>query len=150
MNVGARLPPRVRWRPLPPDIVRITPQYRGYAYTVVEDEIIIVNPRNREVVEVIREPGASVRTNSQGGSERVVITREQRETLKSAARRMTSAPASGSPSASLSDSSCVTLQPVPEDMVRANPELGAYRMLAIGDQVVLVDPRQQKIVEVIE
>ena len=44
----------------------------------------------------------------------------------------------------------LTLQPVPEDLARANPELGQYRMLAIGDQVVLVDPRQQKVVEVVE
>ena len=46
--------------------------------------------------------------------------------------------------------SCLTLQRVPEELARANPELGQYRMLAIGDQIVLVDPRQQKVVEVIE
>jgi hypothetical protein len=63
---------------------------------------------------------------------------------------MTTAPVSGSPSGSMSDSSCLTLQPVPEDLVRANPEFGSYRYLAIGEQVVLVDPRQQKIVEVID
>jgi hypothetical protein len=34
--------------------------------------------------------------------------------------------------------------------VRSNPELGSYRYLAIGKQVVLVDPRQQKIVEVVD
>ncbi|MEA2882746.1 MAG: hypothetical protein QOH32_2002 [Bradyrhizobium sp.] len=48
------------------------------------------------------------------------------------------------------DSNCLTLQPVPEELVRSNPELGAYRYLAIGDQVVLVDPRQRKIVEVVD
>jgi hypothetical protein len=62
---------------------------------------------------------------------------------------MTTAPVSGSPSGSAPDSSCLTLQPVPEDLVRANPELGSYRYLAIGDEVVLVDPSEQKIVEVI-
>jgi hypothetical protein len=30
VNVGERLPPHVRPRPLPPDIVRIAPQYRDY------------------------------------------------------------------------------------------------------------------------
>jgi hypothetical protein len=39
---------------------------------------------------------------------------------------------------------------VPEDMVRNNPEFGSYRYLTIGDQVVLVDPRQQKVVELID
>jgi hypothetical protein len=150
VNIGQRLPPRVRARPLPPDIVRIAPQYRGYQYTVVEDEIVIVHPRTREVVDVIREPGSAVKTTSRVERERVLVTREQRETLKQAARRMTTAPVSSSPSGSMSDSSCLTLQPVPEDLVRANPELGSYRYLAIGEQVVLVDPRQQKIVQVID
>jgi hypothetical protein len=150
MNIGQRLPPRVRARPLPPDIVRIAPQYRGYQYTVIQDEVVIVHPRTHEVVDVIREPSSTVETTSHVGRERVVMTREQRETLKQAARRMTTAPVSGSPSASASDSSCLTLQPVPEDLVRANPELSSYRYLAIGNEVVLVDPREQKIVEVID
>ena len=148
VNIGERLPARVRPRSLPPDIVRIAPQYRGYHYTVVEDEIVIVNPRTREVVEVFREPSSAARTTSRAGGERITITREQRETLRQSARRMTSAPASGS--SSMADSSCLTLQPVPEELVRTNPEFGSYRFLAIGDQVVLVDPREQKIVEVIQ
>jgi hypothetical protein len=150
VNIGQRLPPRVRARPLPPDIVRIAPHYRGYQYTVVEDEIVIVHPRTHEVVDVIREPGSAVETTSHVRRERVVLAREQRETLKQAARRMTTAPVSGSPSASMPDSGCLALQPVPEELVRANPELSSYRYLAIGDQVVLVDPREQKIVEVID
>jgi hypothetical protein len=150
VNIGERLPPRVRARPLPPDIVRIAPQYRGYQYTVIEDEVIIVHPRTHEVVDVIREPGSTIETTSRVGRERFVFTREQRETLKQAARRMTTAPVSGSPSAPMPDSSCLTLQPVPEELVRTSPELGSYRYLAIGDQVVLVDPRVQKIVEVID
>jgi hypothetical protein len=147
VNIGQRLPPRVRARPLPRDIVRIVPQYRGYQYTVVEDEIVIVHPRTREVVEVIREPG-SARTTSRADRERIVITREQRETLRQAARRMTTAQTSGS--ASVSEASCLTLQRVPEELVRANPEFGSYRYLAIGEQVILVDPSRQQIVEVID
>jgi hypothetical protein len=150
VNIGQRLPPRVRARPLPPDIVRIAPEYRGYQYTVVEDEVVIVHPRTHEVVDVIREPGRAVETTSRVGRERFVLTREQRETLKQAARRMTTAPVSGSPSASMPDSGCLALQPVPEELVRANPELSSYRYLAIGDQVVLVDPREQKIVDVVD
>jgi hypothetical protein len=149
VNIGERLPPRVRPRPLPPDIVRIAPQYRSYEYTVIEDQVVIVNPRTREVVDVVREPGPGVASARRQG-ERILITSEQRESFKQVARRMTTAPVAGSPSGGSPDSSCLTLQPVPEELVRTNPELGSYRYLAIGDQVVLVDPRQQKIVEVID
>src|SRR5258708_6485511 len=55
---------------------------------------------------------------------------------------------SSSPSRSVS--SCLMLQPVPEELVRTHPELGRYRYLAIGDQVVLVDPDKQKIVQLID
>jgi hypothetical protein len=55
-------------------------------------------------------------------------------------------PSSGGTSAS----NCLSLQPVPEELARTHPELSSYRYLAIGDQVVLVDPQQQKIVQVID
>jgi hypothetical protein len=149
VDIGERLPPRVRPRPLPPDIVQIVPQYRDYEYTVVNDEIAIVDPRTSEVIDVVREPGSRAES-SRYQRDRIAITREQREMLKQLARRTTTTVGSSSPSGSVSDSSCLTLQPVPEDMVRNNPEFGSYRYLTIGDQVVLVDPRQQKVVELID
>lgn len=149
VSVGERLPPRVHARPLPSDIVRIAPQYRGYEYTVVQDEIYIVKPRTREVVDVIREPGpSSVQTTETfERSSPVKLTTEQRETFKRVARPMNTAPVASSGS---SGPSCMTLQPVPEELTRSNPELANYRMLAIGDQIVLIDPKDQKIVDVIQ
>ena len=44
----------------------------------------------------------------------------------------------------------LSLQPVPEELVRNHPELSSYRVLAIGDDMVLVDPQQQKVVQVID
>ena len=45
---------------------------------------------------------------------------------------------------------CLSLQPVPDSLVKDNPDLKQYQMLAIGDDVVLVDPNQKKIVDVIQ
>ena len=147
VNIGQPLPPRVRPRALPPDIVRIAPQYRGYEYTVVEDEIVIVEPRSRRVVDVISERGPARTTAGVGGG-RMVMTQEQRETFRQVVRRTTTG--STSPSGSVADANCLTLQPVPEELVRANPQLESYRYLAIGEQIVLVDPREQKVVEVVD
>src|ERR1043165_138530 len=150
VSVGERLPSRVRIRPLPTDIVRIEPRYRGYDYTIVQDEVYIVEPRTKKVVDIIREPG-SMQSQTMFRSERINLTAEQRETLKQSAKRMTSTAVSATPSSSsVSGSSCLTLQPVPEELTRANPELSQYQMLAIGDQVVLVDPREQKVVDVVQ
>jgi hypothetical protein len=142
VNVGDRLPSRVRPRPLPSDIVQIVPQYRDYEYVAMNDEIAIIDPRSREVVEIVEESGSSGgRATSR--RDRVSINREQRETLKQTARRTVG-------STSVSDSGCLTLQPVPEELTRTNPQLSQYRYLAIGDELVLIDPRQQKIVELID
>jgi Protein of unknown function (DUF1236) len=147
VNIGQQLPPRVRPRLLPPDIVRIAPQYRGYEYTVVEDEIVIVEPRSRRVVDVLSERGPAQAT-ARVGHQQVVLSQEQRETFRQVARRTTTG--STSPSGSVADSNCLTLQPVPEELVRANPQFESYRYLAIGEQLVLIDPREQKVVEVVD
>jgi Protein of unknown function (DUF1236) len=151
VNIGQPLPPRVRPRVLPPDIVRIAPQYRGYEYTIVEDEIVIVEPRSRRVVDVLSERGparAAASVGVGGGRMGMVMTQEQRETFRQVARRSTTG--STSPSGSVVDANCLTLQAVPEELVRANPQLESYRYLAIGEQFVLIDPREQKVVEVVD
>jgi len=102
-------------------------------------------------VDIIREPSSSVQTQTTFRSDRIVLSTEQRETLKQSARRLSSAPVAATPPGlSAAGLSCLTLQPVPEELTRANPELGQYQMLAIGDQVVLVDPREQKVVDVVQ
>ncbi|MFZ2110183.1 MAG: DUF1236 domain-containing protein [Roseiarcus sp.] len=58
INVGAPLPTDVALLPLPPDVVELAPDYRGYDYVVVNDEIVFVDPATRAVVGMI-ELGAS-------------------------------------------------------------------------------------------
>jgi Protein of unknown function (DUF1236) len=53
LTVGTRIPRSVHYAVLPEDIVRIVPQYRGFDYFLVEDEIVIVDPRTLEIVAVI-------------------------------------------------------------------------------------------------
>lgn len=53
VQVGVRIPARVRVAPLPREIVAIVPEYRGYDYVIVEDEIVILRPRTREIVTII-------------------------------------------------------------------------------------------------
>jgi len=53
INVGARLPESVVIEPLPADIVEIAPEYRGYDYVYVNDQIVFVEPSSHEVVGMI-------------------------------------------------------------------------------------------------
>ena len=54
ISVGTRVPrERVQLRPLPSEVVTIYPQWRGYEFFLVRDEIIVVDPRSGEIVDVI-------------------------------------------------------------------------------------------------
>ena len=145
VNVGTRLPPRIHARPLPRTVVDVLPQYRGYEYVTVRDEIFIVRPGTREVVDVIREGGASsfASRSTSGSRSTVQLTEQQRVMLREEARRFTTSQVSSA------GAQCLSLQPVPAALANENPDLRQFQMLAIGDDIVLVDPSSKKVVDVI-
>jgi hypothetical protein len=52
IRVGARVPRTVRFYPLPIEIVEFVPEYRGYDYIIIGDEILIIDPETLEIVAV--------------------------------------------------------------------------------------------------
>lgn len=55
VNVGTVVPPRYHFYPLPADIAGIVPEYRGYDYMVVNDDIVIVEPETHRIVYTMSE-----------------------------------------------------------------------------------------------
>ncbi|MCC7348535.1 MAG: DUF1236 domain-containing protein [Variibacter sp.] len=53
ITVGTVVPRSVTLHVLPPEIVTIVPEYRGYRYVMVRDEILIIDPRTLRIVAVI-------------------------------------------------------------------------------------------------
>jgi hypothetical protein len=53
IRVGTVVPRTVRIAPLPPALISIEPEWRGYMYFVYNDEIIVVEPRTLRIVAVI-------------------------------------------------------------------------------------------------
>ena len=53
ISVGARIPTSVRFHPLPPRIVEIYPEWRGYEVIRVHGRYIIVRPQTHEIVYII-------------------------------------------------------------------------------------------------
>lgn len=52
--VGTRVPrEHVSLHPLPSRVVKIYPEWRGYKFILVRDEIVVVNPRTYEIVAVL-------------------------------------------------------------------------------------------------
>ena len=59
VRVGGPVPENMHPLPLPPDVVALVPEYRGYEYFVANDAIVIVQPTTHVVVGTIDEGGAS-------------------------------------------------------------------------------------------
>jgi hypothetical protein len=53
ISVGTRVPREVRFHPLPAEILTVYPDWRGYQFFLVRDEIIVVDPRTMEIVAVL-------------------------------------------------------------------------------------------------
>jgi hypothetical protein len=53
LNIGTRVPASVRFYPLPPRIVEIYPEWRGYEVIRVHGRYVIIRPQTREIVYVI-------------------------------------------------------------------------------------------------
>lgn len=51
---GVKIAENVRHYPLPPDVVQIHPAWRGLNFIMVKDQILVIDPGSREVVEIIQ------------------------------------------------------------------------------------------------
>jgi hypothetical protein len=52
-DAGTVVRTTVHYAPLPASIIEIHPAWHGYDYVVGEDEVIIVQPHTRKIVEII-------------------------------------------------------------------------------------------------
>lgn len=53
VRVGTRIPNSVRFYPLPREVFVIYPEWRGYEYIMVGNEILVINPRTHEIVAIL-------------------------------------------------------------------------------------------------
>ncbi len=59
LNVGASVPRDERLEPLPSQVVNIDPRLTGDKFLIVQDDIVIVDPRTNRVVALIPETGGT-------------------------------------------------------------------------------------------
>jgi hypothetical protein len=53
VRVGARVPTSVHFYTLPTEVVEVYPEWRGYDYILVSDQILIISPRTHEIVAIL-------------------------------------------------------------------------------------------------
>jgi hypothetical protein len=53
ISVGTRVPRDVSFHPLPAEIVAVYPDWRGYEFILVRDQILVIDPSSLEIVAVL-------------------------------------------------------------------------------------------------
>jgi hypothetical protein len=159
VSIGTSLPPRVRPRPLPREVITIVPEYRNYNYVVVRDEIVIVEPRTRRVVHVIprSQAGRATVSTPSGGttsSTSLRLAPEKRKVIREMVMRdrdrLVRAPSDTRIEIGGTVPDTIELRDLPDTIVMEVPEIRSYEYFVRGDEVVLIDRRERRIVDVIE
>jgi hypothetical protein len=154
VSVGTVVPRTVTLRPLPTTVVEIVPQYRGYDFFVVREDIVIVAPRTHEIVDVIERSGPSHARAESRNTRNLSLSKQQREIIHKHASRhhFTTGTTTrveeievGRP---LPES--VEVETFPDEVYREVPEVRSYRYLRRNDNIYLVDPRDRRVIEEIE
>jgi hypothetical protein len=53
VSVGTRVPDSVHFYPLPAEVFVVYPEWRGYDYILVGDEILVIDPHTHQIVAII-------------------------------------------------------------------------------------------------
>ena len=154
LSVGTVVPRDVRFQPLPPDIVEVMPQYRGYSFLVVRDEIVIVEPATYKIVDVLPRTGRS--TAAVPAPHRTTFSDRDREVIRKHARssrieqRTTGSSTSTRVKVGERLPDSVEIRSFPDEVYRESPSLREYRYIERDNRTYVVEPRERTIIEEIE
>jgi hypothetical protein len=128
ISVGTAIPRDVRLSPLPADVVEIVPQYRGYNYVLVKEEIVIVDPatydRDREVIRKHAKTRVEGRTTGSAVRTEIRIGERVPESVE--------------------------IEELPDDVYRDSPGLREYRYIHRENRTYVVEPRERRVIEEID
>lgn len=160
LSVGTVVPRDIRLLPLPAEVVEIVPQYRGYNFVLVKDEIVIVEPSTYKIVTVLPYSGRSTAAAPARTEQRKVtfsdrdrevvrkhakarpVEREKRVTTGSSVRteiRTGERVPEG-----------VEIEAFPEEVYRDAPTLREYRYINRDSRTYIVEPHERRVIEEID
>ena len=156
LTVGTAVPRDIRLQTLPADVVEVVPQYRGYSFFVVRDEIVIVEPSTYQIVTVLPRNGGATAAAPAPSHSKVSFTDKDRDVVRKHVKtRTTERQTTGSTAKvvirrgeRLPDS--VEVEEFPETVYREAPSLREYRYIHRENRTYLVDPGERRVIEEID
>jgi hypothetical protein len=157
ISVGTAIPRNVRLHPLPADVVEVVPQYRGYNFVMVRDEIVIVDPATYKIVTVLPRSGGSTAAAPESSRSKVTFTDRDRDVIRRHTRASTERRTTGSSGATRVEirrgervPDTVEIEEFPETVYREAPSLREYRYIQRENRTYLVEPTERRIIEEID
>ena len=157
LTVGTAVPRDIHLQTLPADVVEVVPQYRGYSFFVVRDEIVIVEPSTYQIVTVLPRNGGSTATAPAPARSKVSFTDKDRDVVRKHVKTRTTERQTTTGSAAkvvirrgerLPET--VEFEEFPDTVYREAPALREYRYIHRENRTYLVDPRERTVIEEID
>jgi Protein of unknown function (DUF1236) len=161
LSVGTVVPRNVHFQPLPADVVEVMPQYRGYNFIVVREDIVIIEPSTYKIVDVLPRGGRSTaaapapRKSTFSDSERDVVRKHARSSRTEQRSNRVEQRTTGSATSTrirvgdrLPDS--VVIRSFPDEVYRESPRLREYRYIERDDRTYIIEPGERRIIEEID
>lgn len=159
VSVGTAIPRDVRLQQLPADVVEIVPQYRGYNFVLVRDEIVIVDPSSYQIVATMPYSGRSTAAAQAPREQRkVTFSDRDRETVR---KHVRAAPAERRTTTTGSTvrteirrgervPDSVEIEAFPDEVYRDAPTLREYRYIHRDSRTYIVEPQERRVIEEID
>ncbi|HKS19474.1 MAG TPA: DUF1236 domain-containing protein [Bradyrhizobium sp.] len=160
ISVGTVVPRDVHLSTLPADVVEIVPQYRGYSFVVVKDQIVIVEPSSYRIVATLPYSGGGS-TAAAPARERtkMTFTDRDREMIRKHARTRTEGRTERRTTGSSARTELrlgervpdsVEIEAFPDEVYRESPALREYRYIHRDTRTYVVEPQERRIIEEID
>jgi len=157
LSVGTAVPRDVRLQTLPADVVEVVPQYRGYSFFVVRDEIVIVEPSTYKIVTVLPLSGGTTAAAPASSSRKVTFTDRDRDVVRKHTRVSTGRRTTGSAASARVEirrgervPDTVEIEEFPETVYREAPSLRDYRYIHRENRTYLVELTERRVIEEID
>jgi hypothetical protein len=148
LSVGVAIPPAVRLRPVPTEIVSEYPEFRDYDFFVEDDEVVIVEPSTRRIVEVVGGGGRAEGGMREGGPR---LGHDRIEEITRVISSDRAVLAEGGRGPMLRAPADAVLRPLPDRIASSMPDAGAYGYFVDREgRVVVVDRSTREVLDLVE
>ncbi len=153
ISVGTRVPRTVQLHTVSADIVSIVPQYRGYSYFVTSNQIVIVEPRTSEIVTILPYGGSERAEATPPSRKAMKFSNTQRQTIrKQIVARPARTTVTQTREITVGDEvpDTIILEEMPQAVYTEVPGARPYRYYRTDRDVVIVDPTDRHVVDVLD